>query len=558
MNTEHETATKPRATGETSYFDREVSWLRADPRGARWATVAVLFALVAYLGLIAKLATGPINVFHNDPMMLLDDGWRALNGQVPHRDFYSPLGPLEFCIVGGGMLLAKGSAQGLAIGIAIFGFVVGIWGWLLCRGRLPALLGLLVTSWLVITATCPSPLGYDPRFMTCAMIYNRQGYALLGIVLLECAFAREKIRFWGGVSSGAALILLAFLKLNYFGVGCLMLLATVPLTRAELPRLWGFLAGAVGTILAFFIYLRFSFAAFFSDMAYAIHAKGATVSDAGVIGAVAKCAQSGTVWMVAAATVAIIFFAGRKARWARANATLAMLSLVVLASGPLFLETNSLENRCQMASLWVIILLDRVTAEHLRRTDLKVLTLAMIAVCLGSVATDVLPDVLSAFTLMRYASTTVKASGASIAAQGMSNVRFYDSSSFYDKVKGGDGDGFFYANCLNDGLTLLSTQSRSEESILSLGFHNPFSYLLRRRPAKGGSTYLGIGNSISKTHMPTIDRVFGDADLMVLPIYDGTHRENDQFIQNYYRPYLVQNFHFIAESPCWVLYRRNK
>lgn len=558
MSTEHETALKPRPTGEASYFDREVGWLRTDARGARWITAAVLFALVVYLGVIAKLTTGPINVFHNDPMMLLDDGWRVLNGQVPHRDFYSPLGPLEFWIVGGGMLLAKGSAQGLGIGIAIFGLVVGIWGWLLCRERIPPIFGLLVSAWLVITATCPSPLGFDPRFMSCAMIYNRQGYALLGILLLECAFAREKIKFWGGVSSSAALILLGFLKLNFFGIGGLMLLATVPLTRAELPRLWGFFAGAATTMLAFSIYLRFSIAAFFSDMAYAIHARGASMSAAGMVEAVAKCAQSGTVWMVVAATVAILFFAGREERWTRANVTLAMLSLVVLASGPLFLETNSLENRCQLASLWVIILLDRVTAEHLRRTDLKVLTLAMTAICLGSVATDVLPDVLSAFTLMRYASPAAKAAGASIAAPGMNDVRFYDSSSFYDLKKAGDGDGSSYVNCVNDGLSLLTAQPRSEESIVSLGYHNPFSYLLRRKPAEGGSTFLGINNSISKTHMPSVDRVFGDADLVVLPIYDSTHLESDQFIQNYYRPYLVQNFQFAARSPCWVLYRRNR
>ena len=138
------------------------------------------------------------------------------------------------------------------------------------RQRLPALFSLLITAWLVLCAASPTPLGFDPRFLSCAMIYNRQGYALLGLILVECAFAAEKNRFWGGVSSGAALVLLIFLKLNFFGVGALMLLVTVPLTRVGLIRIWGFLAGAAGTFLAFFVYPRFSMTAFVSDMAFII------------------------------------------------------------------------------------------------------------------------------------------------------------------------------------------------------------------------------------------------------------------------------------------------
>ena len=179
------------------------------------------------------------------------------------------------------MFLAKGDARGIAIGIAAFGFAIGLWGWILSRRRLPALFGLLVTAWLVLTSTSPTPLGFDPRFLSCAMIYNRQGYALLGLILVECAFAEEKNRFWGGVSSGTALALLIFLKLNFFGVGVLMLLITVPLTRVGLLRIWGVLAGAASTFLAFLLYPRFSIGAFVSDMSFNIRARGSSLSRRG-------------------------------------------------------------------------------------------------------------------------------------------------------------------------------------------------------------------------------------------------------------------------------------
>ena len=543
-----------------TFFDREIGWLRIDARRSHWVTLVVLCALVLYLAVIATLSLGPINVFHNDALMLLDDGWRVLNGQVPHRDFFSPLGPLEFWIVAGGMLLAKGSAQGIAIGIAAFGLVIGLWGWLLSRRRLPALFSLLITAWLVFCAASPTPLGFDPRFLSCAMIYNRQGYALLGLILVECAFAAEKNRFWGGTSSGAALVLLIFLKLNFFGVGALMLLITVPLTRVGLTRIWGFLVGAGVTFLAFLVYPRFSMTAFVSDMAFIIRARGSSFTPAGTIKGIAICAQSGIVWMVVAMTIAVILLIAPGQRWRRQNVDLVLLGLIVLASGPLFLQTNSLENTCQLASLWIIVLLERLSAIHPLQSDKsKVVTMALIAACLGGIAATVIPEAVSAFNLLHYRSAEMKASGARIAAEGMENMRFYDSTSFYKgTTKMGDGDGAYYVNCVNDGLAELSRDSKQQETILALGFHNPFSYLLRRQPAEGGSSYLFMGNSMTEKHMPSENQVFGDADLMVLPDNSGTHRSSDVFIQNYYRSYLSENYRFVARSKFWTLYRRNK
>jgi hypothetical protein len=548
----------PVSTSDASFFDREVNWLRIDARKARWIVLAFLSTLILYLVVIAKFASGPINVFHNDALLLLDDGWRVLNGQVPHRDFNSPLGPLEFWIVGGGMLLAKGNAQGIALGIAAFGLMIGAWGWLIAGRRMLPLFALLVAAWLVLTATSPTPLGFDPRFLSCAMIYNRQGYALLGIILLECAFAHEKSRFWAGFSSGSALILLAFLKLNFFGVAALLLLATLPLSRVELSRLWGLLTGAAAIVLGFFLYPRFSLSAFFANMSFVSRARGSSLTLEGTIHGTMTCAKSGTVWLALAMAFVIIRSFAPTDRFRRKNLLLILLTFVVLASGPLFLQTNSLENRCQLALLWVIILLEQVSAIHLR-THEKLVTVILVALSLGSIASTLAPDVASAFNLIRYQSPIEQARAARIAAPGVERLAFYDSTEFYEgATKTGDGAGTYYVSCINDGLGLLHSQSRPEETILVLGFHNPFSYLLRRKPAKGGSAYLYMNNSMTESHMPSIENVFGDADLMVLPDYEGTHRASDQFIQNYYHRYLLQNFHFVAKSQYWSLYRRNR
>jgi len=548
----------PESLAESAWFDREVSWLRAGASQARWIAFAVLTALVLDLIVVATFSTGPINVFHNDALLLLDDGWRVLNGQVPHRDFNSPLGPFEFWIVATGMLLSHSNAQGIAIGISAFGLALGVWTWLLCRKRMPILFALLLTAWIVFTATCPTPLGFDPRYLSCAMVYNRQGYALLGIILIECAFARETSRFMGGFSSGIAFVILVFLKLNFFGVAALLLLVTIPITRVELARAWGFLAGTAGCLLAILLYPRFSFAAFFSDMSFVAHARGSSLNAASLLQGIITCAKSGSVWLVLGMTVAVLILTAPSQRSRSGMMALALFSLIVLASGPLFLATNSLENRCQLASLWMILLLDRLSTLHLRLKEYKVATLALIAACLGWIAAALVPEVSSTLTLLGYQSAAQKSAGLRIDAPGMENLRFYDSTVFYDKVKAGDGDGTYYVHCLDDGLALLKSQSKPDESILALGFHNPFSYLLRRKPAEGGSSYLFMNNSISETAMPPVNWVFGNADLMILPAYEGTHRDSDQYIQDHYRAYLLQNFHFVAKSQYWSLYRRNQ
>jgi len=557
MTTEQKAASHPITASQSAWFDREVGWIRSNSRRAIWGAAGLLVLLAAYLGIVAKFATGPINVFHNDALWMLDNGWRVLNGQVPHRDFYTPLGAFEYWILAWGMLLAHESARGLAIGTSFFGAMVGVWAWLLCRRRLAPLPALLITAWLVFTATCPAPLGFGPEFLSCAMIHNRQSYALLGIILVECAFARSRARFGGGASSGIALVLLGFLKLNFFGMAGLMLLASVPLQRREISRLGGLLAGSAAASLSMAASLRFSLGAFLDDMSFVLHAHAPLTLSATFAGAI-TCAKSGSVWLVILMMLGLIAFRSPAERWNRETVTHLFLGCLVLASGPLFLQTNSLENKCTLAGLWIIILLDQVTAIHLRVPDKqKQFTVALIALGLGGIAVDLIPNLATAANLVNYQSAAIKSEGLRIDAPGMEDVRFYNSTSFYDKMKTGDGDGTYYVGVLDDGLALLRAQSRPEESVFVLGFSNPFSYLLRRKPAHGGSSFLFIPTSITQNHMPAVDRVFGDADLMMLPEYESTHHDGDQFIQNYYRSYLLQNFRFVAKSKDWSLYRRN-
>jgi len=484
--------------------------------------------------------------------MLLDGGWRILNGQVPYRDFYLSLGPLEYMITAFGMLLTHGSPQGIAIGNAAFGAIVGIWGGLLSRRRMAAIPVLLVTAWLILMATLPTPLGTTPQIMSCAMIYNRHGYALLGIVLVECAFASERSRFWGGVSSGVALALLAFLKLNFFGVAALMLLATVPVRREEMQRAWGFLLGLACTVTAFAFYLQFAISAFLYDMLLTIQARGSRLRVSEVIGGTAGNPRAVT---LAILTLVTVLLTVQRGFWTRNVVRVILLVAVVIATGPLFAKTNAIDSGDGLITLWVIVMLGVLTTA-LHQCKEKVAIVAVILLSMGGIIAEFVIDAKSVKTLHHFQSASASAQGFSINSDGMGRLKFYDTTLDYSPDRFDNGR--FITAYVNDGLTLLRNSSTQDERVLTLGYINPFAYILRRKPALGGSPWLKVNDNFPRTRPLDAGMIFGNADLIMVANYQSSSQESDIALAAIYHSYLVQHFDFVASSQWWSLYRRKR
>jgi hypothetical protein len=536
----------------TALLDRAMKWLLVGERDTRWLQWAFVLAAALYFTFIGSAETGPINEFGHDVVLLLNGSWRLLNGQVPYRDFYLALGPLEYMIIAGGMVLTHNSPQGIAIGNAVFGIVAGLWGWLLSRRRMTAVPALIVAAWLILTATSPTPLGLPSNVMSCAMIYNRHGYALLGIVLVECAFACERSSFWGGASSGIALVLMAFLKLNFFGIAGLMLLATMPVRRVEMARLWGFIAGFACTLAAFTLFLRFAIPAFLLDMRLAFAARSTRLTFSLLFGEIGKRGEIVPLAMVTAAAVLLTAQDGLRRRY---SARVMLLGGVVIVSGLFFSQTNANETGCQLATLWAILVLGLLAVSYPQSKD-KIAVSAVIALCLGAIFAEFFWDAQSLRTLSRYQASSVMAMGASVACCGMERLKFYDL--------GGDISDFSYDNghlfvaIVDDGLTLLEKCSKPDESVVTLGHEDPFAYALRRKPALGGSPWLKPGDNFPRDHMLDPDLVFGNADLTMLPNYPNSNGKGDRELAEAYSPYIAQHFTFVARSQWWLLYRRNR
>jgi hypothetical protein len=98
------------------------------------------------------------------------------------------------------------------------------------------------------------------------------------------------------------------------GVAGLLLLASVPVRREEMPRAWEFLVGLVGTGAGFAFYLRGAISAFLYDMRLAVQARGSSLSSIGAIGNIASSAEVVT---LAIMTVIAMLLIARGGLWQR-------------------------------------------------------------------------------------------------------------------------------------------------------------------------------------------------------------------------------------------------
>jgi len=225
----------------------------------------------AYIGLWG------VRMYLQDAFQMLDGGWRILNGQIPHIDFYTGLGPVSYLIAAGGIVLAKGNADGLAYGQALFGCVMGLWAYGLGERRLRGLATILFCMFVVLLGIVPTVIGGPPVDISPGATYNRYSYALVALIVLEavsaCSSRRKHDELWGGLSTGAALGTLLFLKISFFMGTCFLLAAFFGLRPQTKERWSGIAGGFAATALAFLSYLHFDAAAVYKDIQMVAHTK---------------------------------------------------------------------------------------------------------------------------------------------------------------------------------------------------------------------------------------------------------------------------------------------
>lgn len=519
----------------------------------------VLFSIVLLLACLVRVGGRglPILSYGHDLMCTLDGAWRVLNGQHPYIDFYPGFGPLMHLLSAAGLWFSHYAAQGLAYTTGMVGFVIGLWTYVIARrGMSPP--GALLAGWFcALLVLAPFNLGEAFWHLTEAEVYNRYGYALTAIVLIECfgPAARRPGKKFAGVSGGVACGLLFFLKPTYFLVSAAIIFWACVMRFHARSRLFAASLGFSMVAACFLLYFRGDPGAILRDMLLQIQARGAGPESAALLpstlgGLFPSMMLTGLAWLVGLGTADES--PGDWRRWIRAPYRQLACAGIVAVGGILLLSTNFQKTGFPLTAVFGIVLGDSILVHaqiatspaNRDRTLFRLAVLLLVALAAAPMAVSNAAGLAYGFvkSYRRDPPDTVL-----FRTEVLKKLRMQGPSSPWNGPE--------YATTVNDGLDLLGRCSRPDESVFTFDFSNPFSYGLQRRPAPGGSLWLYYGDNFDDVHKPSPERLLGHADLVMVPKqpwdperFRGTWRN--------YGGFLTRHFALAAESSRWYMYRR--
>ena len=514
--------------------------------------VALVCGLAAYVGMPV------LRQFEHDIFSILSGAYRVLQGQVPHRDFSSSLGPLFYLIPATGLAISSMRPEGLGYANALFGAVIALWTYRTARGRMAGLGAWVLAVYAALLITAPYSLGYNPVAFTYAMFYNRYGYALLGILVLECGL--QALRTPGAEAPGAsraffagvAWALLVFLKISYGMVAVPFLLLWICCGAARRRTVLALCGGFAVAAVSMLCYLRFDLADMLFDLACAASGRSASWRLASVFTPVAVIEGIPLVLLAAVASAG----SGEPGRWRQLR--LWSFTLLTLGIGALVLSTNHQAMSLPLDGIAAVLLVDAVVRRPAPGIDARLRRL--LAMFLASMCVLPLTAMggvsLAAASWERYRGPAAPA--ARLQAARAASMVFGPPMARLTTETGGTA----YVEALNDGLNLIRAHAGAADGVLTIDEFNPFNYLLDRRTPRGGMAAVAYNYVYSDAKHPSADRFFGDARWVMERKYS---RSADDFVgENFfiwgalhvYGTELERRFRPVAETGHWALWRR--
>ncbi len=536
--------------------------------GYRWAG-GILLAFFAILALgFAILGAPPVAGGPWDTDLILDAGWRIVNGQVPHTGFHVPLGPLTYLLAAFGMKITLPSTASITYGSVFFFWLLLPIAWYLASARFSWFMTSLFVFFEGFYFITPRPPGYPIRYTSYAMIYNRHGYVLIALLSL-CAFLKRRYGSSNadlveGLLAGIILALLLYCKITYFVAGFAIAALGVMLIPRSQRWFLAFLGAFVGVCVAFWALLHISLYAYFNDIVTAGHAQStemrlSLLSQGFLTNALwiyllvfclifcswaqGRAASQGFavlhLWLVTGSIIAISLFllSGNTAQGGGAEDPMYFLAAVVLLEFFRRQNPNSILKR-DSRTRWTyyVSLLLLVPA-----LSLPILVGEMISSGYA-IAWDIVkrPDF---DTSRRIHSANLRDFYVPPLER---NTGYWSVAKFPEK--------------LNDGIDLLRTNLRRGDRVTTLAYTDPFSFALGIPPADDGPLWWDLDVSFNRTHYPPAQDLLGHATLVMVPrLLDrssGCCFATPDLMLELYGGYLHLHFQEIASTDTWVLYRR--
>lgn len=535
-----------------------------DYRRGFYVLAVVLGALFLWI-----VGQGPAvqTVYGHDDLGFLDTAWKVRHGVLPHTDYHSALGALNPWIFAAGIALLGPTAAVLPFCITLVAVALGCLAWRVARERLSAglALGFALTQAVVAMATCV--LRSPWTLQSYAGYYNRQGYALVSILMLGLFLplrprdhpARGERR--DGLTAGAILGVLLFLKVSYLLAGGAMCLAALGCERRFTRRWWwNLLLGFSVTALACLPLIRFDVLAMLRDLRMAAGARSENPYFPITAGSFLN-GLWGSYVEILLLTAAQLLLRARSApgEAGRREGGPSWASFATVTGVSVFLALTNMwgiYSEMPLLASWAFVLLGsarREVAEPAREPRVNDRSRLVSGVLLGG---------LWVFTFGNDAlSLAGAASPWPLAWQerALSEAPLFDSASLkslrivkWARVR--PPLPVPYAEKVNDGLRILR-QLGGTHRVECMDFNNPFPFALQWPATHGGIWCWHVDFSFSEKFHPAPAEAFGDADVLMVPKYPG-EVVSFPVMARLYGPYISAHFKLRAETAQWFVFQR--
>ena len=531
-------------------------WVGPEPdldRSSR--NLLLLIALLAICTAIFALGVPRLRAYGHDVFFCLDGAWRIVNGQRPVLDFYAVVGPAWDLLYAAALKLARNDARALCYGSTLVAVLMSAWSFLLLRRRMEPAPCFLACVSVVLLAVSPFALGKYPIITSFAMTYNRLGYALVSLVLLECylpssdqdSFGRQ---FGGGLSSGLACAAMTFVKISYGPVGLVLVAVSLVLRPRERARWLGLIAGFAIFVLPMLAYLRFDVAALVREYRFLAAANRGRLGIPSALRRVWEGRFEFTPPILLTLLVALFAApdAGRRL-------TLGAACLLAVGAGTLLLMSNTQAGGLPPMAALALLLVNEVTSAWRRRGPgmrhpHPVVTLTLLS--FGLLAAGI-PLSLDAAGLGYALADKMmpRQPGYRLSPPHLWALEFVE----VNPASTNCDNGAKFVRYTEEGMDLVKAHSRSMESVRGLTVMNPFSYALLRPPSPGGSIAISLADFGEKS-MPPFSSIVGDVDLILIPTYPAGEEDARKLVLSTYHDTLERDYAVEAQSLHWTLLRR--
>jgi len=511
----------------------------------RWRQTRVAVLILAMAGVLAVLLAVPgqtvATKYINDLLIFLDGAYRVTSGQIPHRDFATALGALVYYIPAAGYVLSGSLGGAMPIGVALLLLILAPAMAHIVSSRLQPALALPYAAFLLLIVAVPMNLGEGVTALSFGMFYNRVGWAALALLLVmyvrpERSGSRQD--WLDGLSGALLIVLMLFLKVSY---GVVAVAFAVLLLLDARHRRWAALALAVTLAVGVIVEVGWGLAgAYLSDVLMAGKVSGA------LRGSVQKLTD--TFLRNLADYVLFVLFVGLALWRTRSMRDLIFYGFCAL-SGLMIINQNF--------QTWGIITLSAaavVAAETLARSDLarrdeaKAWSTSPAAYLL--LLAFVLPTIVHcSIALGLHAGLASTRRSGDFALPNLDRIRLVDLWTTGDH-------NFFatYAATLQDGAHALGNLDSRPGPVVVLDFVNPYSAGLGLPPPTGDSSWHHFGRTFDLTHYPPVEKVFGNARLVMEPKWP-VERSTYDGLREVYGAHLADQFELVQETEHWKIYR---